>query len=152
MNQGKRLAVAGRRGAGSNEYERTHPWVDRSRAPLYVVTYPKERTELDLLKAHEAIAAVYQGGQGPLAWIVDATQVSGGTPKERSIVAAHEKRVADLAQRRCVGLGIVIPNALARGLYTAIRWIAPARYPCELFASYDEAERWVRQRLSEAGG
>jgi hypothetical protein len=128
----------------------THRWVDGSRAPLYVLTYPRERELSDMLAAHDTVEDVYRRTQGPIGWIVDATLVSGATAKERQIVVAHERRTGDAAAARCAGLALVIPNALVRGFYTAIRWVEPARYPCESFSTFEGAEAWVRAQLTAA--
>jgi hypothetical protein len=127
-----------------------HPWIDLSNAPLFVLTYPHERSLGEVIAAHDAAEAVYRTTTGPLAWIVDGSQISSATAKERQVVVAYETRIADIAQSRCVGLGVVMNHAAVRGLYTAIRWIAPARYPQETFATYAGAERWVRAQLTTA--
>lgn len=93
---------------------------------------------------------MYRRTQGPIGWIVDASRVAGATPKERQIVVAHERRVSENAALRCAGLALVIPNALVRGFYTAIRWVEPASYPCETFSGLEEAETWVRAQLAAA--
>lgn len=127
-----------------------HAWVDTSQAPLYVMTYPNQRSLQDVVDAHHVAEDIYQRTQGPIAWIVDATSVTGASAKERHVVAEYEKRIGGLAEARCVGVGLIIPNALVRGVYTAIRWMVPARYPFELVASYPQAEEWVRARLRAA--
>ena len=128
----------------------THRWVDGSRAPLYVLTYPRERQLADMLASHDVVEDLYRRTQGPIGWIVDASKVTSATPKERQIVVAHERRVSETAALRCAGLALVIPNALVRGFYTAIRWVEPARCPCETFSGFDEAEMWVRAQLASA--
>jgi hypothetical protein len=129
-----------------------HPWISAAEAPLYVVTYPRERTEDDVVASHDAIAAIYQRTTGLLAWVVDASAVVGASPRERQIVAAHEERVGEIAAQRCAGLALVIPNAAVRGLLTAVRWLAPARYPQQIVGTREAAFVWVRQQLARAGG
>ena len=126
-----------------------HPWISDAEAPLYVLTYPRERTEDDVVASHDAVAAIYQRATGPVAWVVDASAVVGATPRERQIVAAHEERVGDIAARRCAGLALIIPNAPVRGLLTAVRWLSPARYPQQIVATREAAFIWVRQQLSQ---
>lgn len=129
----------------------THPWVDTSCAPLCVLTYPREREFNDMMAAHDTVASIYRHTEGHIGWIVDASRVVSATPRERQVVVAHERRVADMEAQRCVGIGLVIPNALVRGFYTAIRWIEPARCPFEILPTLEEAEAWVRARLASAG-
>lgn len=130
----------------------THPWISDAEAPLYVLTYPRDRTEDEVVASHDSVAAIYQRTTGPLAWVVDASAVVGASPRERQIVAAHEERVADAASQRCAGVALVIPNAAVRGLLTAVRWLAPARYPQQIVATREAAIDWVRQQLSQAVG
>jgi hypothetical protein len=125
-----------------------HAWIDPSRAPLYLVTYPAVRTLEDVKNAHEAIEFVYRRAVGPVAWLVDACSVRGASAKERRIVAEHEKRVSALAQRHCVGLGLVSPSAIVRGLFTAVTWLSPLKYPFKVFDTRAEAELWLLDRLA----
>lgn len=127
-----------------------HAWVDTSMAPLYVMTYPNQRSLQDVVDAHLVAEDIYTRTDGPLAWIVDASHVTSASAKERLIVAEYEKRIGPVAEVRCAGVGLIIPNAIVRGVYTAIRWVVPARYPFELVANYAQAEDWVRTRLRQA--
>jgi hypothetical protein len=129
-----------------------HDWLDPSRAPLYVVTYPAVRAPEDVKHAHEAIESVYRRAAGPVAWLVDARSVRGANATERQIVVEHEKRVAPFARKYCAGLGLVIPNAIVRGLFTAVTWMAPLQYPFKVVDTCAEAELWLQGRLIAAGG
>jgi hypothetical protein len=129
--------------------EKSHSWLDTSRAPLYVLTYPTDRDLEHVVAAHRAVEAIYRSARGPVAWLVDARLVTGATATERQAVASHEARVSELAQRYCVGLALVSPNMLVRGLFTAVTWISPLRYTFQTFGAMDEAERWLRGRLAD---
>ena len=137
-------------GLKTNAEERAgrHPWIDAMRRPLYVMTYPAQRTTDDVYRAHDAAEAIYRTTEGMLAWVIDAAMVTDATARERAIVGAYEIRVGPAAEQRCAGVGLVIPNAVARGVYTAIRWLSPARYPAQIFQTKQQALAWTAAQLS----
>ena len=46
------------------------------------------------------------------------------------------------------GSAFVISSTLVRGILTAIYWVAPPVYPCDLFAYFDAACRWSLGQLA----
>lgn len=124
-----------------------HPWLTAQEAPLYRLTYPRTRTLLDLQRAHESVALVYAQSIGPLAWLVDGREVREATARERKLVAEHEQAIRGFAETRCVGLAVVAPNALVRGIFTAVTWMSPLTYPHRIFSDLESAERWAREQL-----
>lgn len=128
----------------------THPWLDDRRAPLYVVTYPVERTDPDVRAAHADIERIYRETNEPVAWVVDASNVSSAPATQRKIVAEHEERVRPFARRRAAGLALVITNAFVRGIFTAVTWMTPLKYPHKIFGDRESAIAWARDQLREA--
>jgi hypothetical protein len=134
----------------------THPWIDASEAPLYVIHYPAARSDDEVVAAHAAIRAIYESSDRRVGWVVDASDVRDAPATQRKIVAEHEARVRLLAERRCAGLAVVLPNAIVRGFFTAVTWISPLAYPHRIFQNRQAASAWVREQLaarsaSEAG-
>lgn len=125
-----------------------HPWIDPREAPLYIVRYPRERTERDVKEAHDGIRAIYEGTRVCVAWVVDASEVRDAPATQRRIVAEHEQRVRPHAERWCAGLAVVLPNPLARGFFTAVTWFAPLTYPHTIVETREEALQWARARLA----
>lgn len=130
----------------------THPWIDASDAPLYVVHYPTVRSDQDVYDAHVAIRTIYENTRGPIAWVVDASDVRDAPATQRRIVAEHEANVRPIAERRCVGLAVVIPNAIVRGFFTAVTWVSPLSYPHKIFEKRSSAIAWARGQLAAAQG
>lgn len=127
-----------------------HPWIDDSEKPLYVVTYPRDRTDEDVRQGHRAIRSVYEKTSVPVAWVVDASAVRSAPATQRRIVAEHERSVRRYAERWCAGLAVVIPNALVRGFFTAVTWLAPLSFPHRLFETRPAAMAWARRQLDAA--
>jgi hypothetical protein len=80
----------------------------------------------------------------PHVVIVDAT-------KGRSLRATHRKSIADWnrtnaaeLKRYRLGLAVVAPNPLLRGLITAVYWLFPAPFPYRCFERDEQAEAWAR--------
>ncbi len=72
--------------------------------------------------------------------------------------ALVRKRLADYTQESgprskqwAVGTAIIVPNALIRGVMTAIHWVAPPTIPVETVADFPAAIRWCSARLEAAG-
>ena len=127
-----------------------HPWIDDSEKPLYVVTYPRERTDEDVRLGHRGIRSIYERTTVPVAWVVDASAVRSAPATQRRIVSEHERSVRAHAIQWCAGLAVVIPNSLVRGFFTAVTWLAPLSYPHQLFETRDEAMAWAREQLRRA--
>ncbi|HEX3597591.1 MAG TPA: hypothetical protein VHU80_20925, partial [Polyangiaceae bacterium] len=85
----------------------------------------------------------------PVAWVVDLAGLKMATATQRRIFSAHLTRFEphDLAYNR--GSALVVPNAVVRGLVTAVFWLKQPRFPTECFSTYDEAVAWARARLAQ---
>ncbi|MFW5875184.1 MAG: hypothetical protein ACOCXM_00475 [Myxococcota bacterium] len=125
----------------------THAWIDDREAPVYVVTYPDERSDDQVREAHAAIERIYRETDEPVAWVVDASRMRWSPATQRRIVAEHEKRVRPFAERWASGLALVITNDFVRGLFTAVTWMAPLKYPYKMFADRTSAIGWARAQL-----
>lgn len=124
-----------------------HPWIDAGEAPLYVVHYPRVRSDEEVRAAHDGIRSLYESTRVKVAWVVDASDVRDAPATQRRIVAEHEQRVRPLAERWCAGLAVVLPNPIVRGFFTAVTWFAPLTYPHTIVETREDALRWARGRL-----
>lgn len=69
--------------------------------------------------------------------------------KQRAMMAALTKETAAESARYVVCACVVIDNPLARGVITAINWIAPPTFEQKFMPSIAEAEAWALRRLAE---
>ncbi len=127
-----------------------HPWVDDSEAPLYVMTYPPQNTDQDLIDRHAEIGEWYKTVDKPIAWVVDCTNIAKAPATQRKIVSNHEKMTKPYAERFNAGVGIVITSDWVRGLLTAIFWISPPPYAYKVFATKEQAKIWAKEKLTRA--
>jgi len=122
--------------------------VDVSRWPLVIVTY-EGRPSNEALEAHlEEIEQKVLAPKERFAQVIDQRRGLRPDPVQRSMIAAHQRRMADAYERCCVGEAYVAPPEL-RGAMTAVFWREPPRYPVVFVASLDEAIAWAQARLAE---
>lgn len=83
----------------------------------------------------------------PYVLVFDLTTAGMPTPMQRRRLAEHMAS-HEGAIRHCVmGLAIVAPHAIVRGMVTALFWLAPPPIPHCMCGSLSEAGAWARQVL-----
>jgi hypothetical protein len=126
-----------------------HPWIDESRAPLYLWSFPESFTDETLVEAcamRERWAAV---AKYRVAWVVDLANLGGVTATQRKIFADHLKRFEPHDLKWNQGSAIVAKSTLVRGVVTAVFWLQAPRFPNHTFADRTSAILWARARLSD---
>ena len=124
-----------------------HPWVDSSRAPIYVVTFPASTTDEALLAFTAAREAWTLHCKSLVAWVVDLSAIREVTANQRKIFAEHLTRFEphDIAYN--CGSALVVPNAVLRGVVTAIFWIKSPKFPNQLFEKREDALVWATKQV-----
>jgi len=127
----------------------SHPWVDASRAPLYTLVFPKAAEDADVVSFATAREEWAKRAHYPVAWVVDLSNLLTATPKQRRLFSEHLSRFEphDIAYNR--GSALVVPNAMLRGIVTAVFWMKRPRFPNEFFATPAEARRWAEAQLKK---
>ena len=81
------------------------------------------------------------------AVVVDARKVG-------KVPAAQRKGIIDWIDRdrlhlkaNCAAGALIFSNAVQRGLWTAISWVAPSPIPVKIFGDLAPAEAWLRHQL-----
>ena len=125
-----------------------HLWIDEARAPLYVVAPPDcSDSEVNLL--FRACDAIYADLTHDVAWVLDATDSRNVSAKSRRIVADHLRRNRLVMMTYVAGIAVVIPNALMRGVFTAITWLVPLEFPHQVVQTREQGVVWAEQALRE---
>lgn len=126
-----------------------HPWIDATRAPIYGIKFPPETTDEELVRFAEARERWASVAKYKVAWVVDLAGIIKATATQRRLFSEHLERFEphDIAYNQ--GSALIVPNALVRGLVTAVFWLKPPRFPTECFSTYDEAFIWAATRLAE---
>ncbi len=125
----------------------THPWMDASKAPIYVWRWPKEATVEELNEYYQAMFEWFRTVDEPIGTIVNATAVMTGTPLQRQAIAQGDKRLQPYVKKWLVASGFVVRKPAIRAMGKAILWLSPPSYPHEFFESEAKAYAWVAERL-----
>jgi hypothetical protein len=128
-----------------------HAWVDSSLAPLYQVSFPARASDEKLLSYCRAVESWSAHVTYPVVWLMDLSHVEQVSAQQRASFAKFMQSM-DAFDRRCTkGSALVLPNALMRGIATAIFWLYSPCFERRTFATCAEGREWLRERLSEAG-
>jgi hypothetical protein len=85
------------------------------------------------------------------AILTDARGNIPSTARYRQRAALAYERLGAALGKRCVAQAIVMDSAIVRGAVTAVFWLQPPPWPIKTFASMEEADRWIRERIVEEG-
>ncbi|APR87734.1 hypothetical protein A7982_13083 [Minicystis rosea] len=125
---------------------------DESRAPLIVVTFPPTVTADQCIALFQRFLELARKGS-KIGYVMDLRQFN-----PLSANAAMRKVAADaFAERRSELLRAtlcearVVDGPVLRGVLTAFDWLTGQKWPCDNFTTMEDAERWVRAKLSAEG-
>ncbi|MCA9630122.1 MAG: hypothetical protein KC766_20765 [Myxococcales bacterium] len=105
----------------------------------------------DMLERARTVLAV---SDTPGVLVYDAGEDSAGRPDARSrrLTAAWMERNESLLQQRCAGVDFAFPNAVSRGVLTAIFWLKAPPFPTGVHnssrAAIENALKRIRSKLS----
>ena len=79
--------------------------------------------------------------------MVDLSALKTPSAVQRRAFAEHLKRFEahDVAYNQ--GSALIAPNAVVKGVLTAVFWLAPPKFPHQAFANEADAARWAQGRL-----
>ncbi len=124
---------------------------DVSMWPLVVVSMPPVMRIEDI----EYLQASYEfvfAQPTRHALVVDTTgleEIPDATLRRR--MKEFEDARREIIKEKNIGSAIVLANPLARGAFTALRWISPQPAPNKAFGMVFEAARWCIQGIEEDG-
>ena len=124
-----------------------HPWIDSSRAPLYVLTFPSSTTDAELSACCVAREVWAEQVRYPVAWVVDLSAIRAVTARQRRIFGEHLGRVERHNITYNQGAALIVPSTVLRGVVTATFWIKAPRFTYQLFATRKEGLEWAQERL-----
>ncbi|MEM1417860.1 MAG: hypothetical protein AAGH15_23385, partial [Myxococcota bacterium] len=84
----------------------------------------------------------------PFAWVVDIHLAVRATSVHRRLFAEHDRRTVALDREHCAGVGLVVKNAVMRGMVTAVHWMQPPVYPYVVTNGRAEALEFCRTSLA----
>lgn len=123
--------------------------MDRDRWPvvlLHVVGGGDQAPDFDsFLRALE----MTQERQGRIVVVLDLTHARPD-PKRRQAIINWVQQNRDAVDRRILGIGVVAPSAIQRGLVTAVRWFVKMPFPIEVFPARRAALGWAEEHARRA--
>ncbi len=126
------------------EYDTTY-W------PLAVLVLPADVTSLDIEPLARSLTACFAKNQRFLS-LTDASLVANlPDAKGRNAIAAFTKSIEAMTQKHVVANALVIKSPIARGVLTAIQWVAPPVVPTIAASSSEEACRFLGDIASTSG-
>lgn len=84
----------------------------------------------------------------PFALVFDTTGSQPLTAGQRKMYTDWLALNTERAKRDIVGCAFVVNSALNRGIFTGVFWVWSPPMPYTFCATRDEAEAWVKARLS----
>jgi hypothetical protein len=127
-----------------------HPWVSSSEAPIYQVTFPASASDEQLLAYCRAVESWSHQVAHPIAWLMDLSQVRGVSAHQRALFAKYMEGMRAFDERYTKGSALVLPNALLRGVATAIFWLQAPVFEHRTFADCSEGFAWLRTLMQES--
>ncbi|MCU0671301.1 MAG: STAS/SEC14 domain-containing protein [Myxococcota bacterium] len=117
--------------------------VDSSEWPFVRVTYVDSVDDAAFERYVQEQAALLERKE-PYVVLFDARRSGMPTAKQRQRMARYMRDHETQLRRYCRRGAFVIESPLIRGALTAILWIQPLPFPHEVFASVEDAERFLR--------
>jgi hypothetical protein len=66
--------------------------------------------------------------------------------RQRHLIAESMKESESIGAGLLQGMAVVSTSVVARGVFTALGWFAPQKFPIRLFPTHEEARAWARER------
>lgn len=124
---------------------RTEHW------PLVTLELPPDMSVLDLAPLTRSRQEVFARRERYVS-ITDASAVASlPGAKVRSAIADWAKSIEPMAKRFQVANALVVPNPLARGVLTAVHWLAPPIVPTLVCATMGEGLAFLVEHAARAG-
>lgn len=128
-----------------------HMKLDETMWPIAVFTLGEATTDDDWRGMFAHYEAFYTRRQLFHA-ITDASRArSFPTPAQRKLIAELSRDHEPRSRKWCVGGATVLTSAVARGVLTAITWLAPPVYKLTYHATLDEAVDEASRTLQAKG-
>lgn len=127
-----------------------HPWLDDSQAPLLFWMLPPEPDDEQLVSFCDGLGAWLKALDQPYAMVIDARKLSSATARQRRVLADMLRDNELELNTWCAGIALVLHSNFARGVVTAVTWVASPGYPMQYFTNIGEGASWARGQLADA--
>lgn len=117
--------------------------LDVSRFPVVVLSLRGPLGPVDATAMTKALDEQVFQRRSRYRLLIDATHAEVPSADVRKHFVEFSSKNSDFTKRYCEGEAYVMPSALVRGALTAVMWFAPFQYPHKVFATVEEARRWL---------
>jgi len=125
--------------------------MDDAMWPLVVVTFSTSTSDDDWRRMFRVYERYYARGQR-FHVVNDGLAVKGAiVPSQRKIIAESARAHEDMSRRWCLGGATVVGNTIARGVVTAITWVAPPAYKLTFHPTLADAADEAIRTLGKHG-
>jgi hypothetical protein len=129
-----------------------HPWIDSTRAPMYVARMPCPMPLTELMgfcAAREQWAATQIG---PIAFVVDISKLTtkDATARHREVFAEHMRRFEPFEKQHTCAVAVVAGSAVTRGILSAVFWLQTPSFAYSVVSSVEEGIVFTQARLELA--
>lgn len=118
-------------------------------AGIVWVAPPVRATDEEMNRVLAELTAELKRGSAYVL-LFDLTRSAMPNAIQRQKLTAHMRENAERIRRWVRGVGVVVPSAFARGVVTAIFWIAPPGVPHSIFTTRAEATKWAGSLVETA--
>lgn len=115
--------------------------------PIYEWAFPDHPTNEELDSFVRARNEWSKQASYPVAWLVDLSNITTASPVQRKVFADHVKSFEPFDVKYTAGVAAIVPNALMRGLVTAVYWLTPPKFPNRVFSRRSDGISWLMERL-----
>lgn len=124
--------------------------LDEARWPLVLITFRGVVPDTEFDAYLDGLERILLRG-GPAVAVVDTREAGLLPGAQRRKQAEWYRDRAEALRSTNLGTAFVIDSTAIRGVLTAMLWLAPLPQPYHVAATFEDAERWVLEKL-RAGG
>jgi hypothetical protein len=129
-----------------------HPWIEQSRATVYAMRLPADRTHARLRAMCQHITETYRNVSDPepFGWLNVTDYTNGSDGVGRQTMADHLKDVDAYLREHSVGVAAVVESAVARAVVSAVLWLRGNKgFRIELVRSETGGVALIQARLAD---
>lgn len=125
-----------------------HPWVDTSRFPVVVITFPPVSGSADARELTVGLRSFAERLREPIALLNDLSQLRATDPDARAIHAQFVRSMRESARHQMRAVAVVMTNAFQRTMFDLhVTFLGMPPCPLRAFASRADAFAWLSAQL-----
>ena len=120
---------------------------DDSEWPIFRIMMPQVSLSSADFQAHlDHMDRVFERGT-PFVVLVDARKAPALCALERRLIAERMRAAIDRGPERLRAFAVALDSNMARGAFTAVKWLVRPPFPMSAFDSVSSARVWLKKQL-----